>query len=241
MSLRDAWEKNAGDWINWARTPEHDIYYWRLNRPNFLELIPPPGRLTVDIGCGEGRLGRDLRDRGHFVVNIDSSPTLARAAAEAEEPHRVVVADAAWLPLPPDVADLVISFMSLQDIDDLDRSVSEASRILVSGGRYCIANLHPLSSSGTFEVKERGAHFTISDSYFEHRRYSIPVERAGLPMTFVSDHRPLEAYFSALEKAGFLVEALRELRPDDQLVEDAPSIGRWTQVPIFIHIRALKR
>jgi SAM-dependent methyltransferase len=77
VSLREEWENNARDWIKWARTPGHDVYYWRLNLPRFLELLPPPGRLTIDVGCGEGRLGRELTHRGHLVVDVDGSPTLA--------------------------------------------------------------------------------------------------------------------------------------------------------------------
>lgn len=50
MNLRDACERHAEEWIAWARTPGHDHYFWRFNLPRFLELLPPPGRLTVEIG-----------------------------------------------------------------------------------------------------------------------------------------------------------------------------------------------
>jgi hypothetical protein len=62
--LRDAWDVHAQDWFSWAREPGHDSY-WRFHRDAFLPLIPAPGRLTLDIGCGEGRVGRDLEQRGH--------------------------------------------------------------------------------------------------------------------------------------------------------------------------------
>jgi SAM-dependent methyltransferase len=97
--MQDHCERHATDWIRWARTPRHDIWYWRLNRPWFLELLPPPGRLTVDLGCGEGRLLRDLAAMGHRVVGVDSAPTMARATAQAPGGDAgVVVAEAARLP-----------------------------------------------------------------------------------------------------------------------------------------------
>jgi hypothetical protein len=48
------------------------------------------------------------------------------------------------------------------------------------------------------------------DGYATEQRYSFTVENAGLQMTYEGTHRPLAAYFEALETAGFLVEALRE-------------------------------
>ena len=95
--LRQAWERNAEDWIRWARQPGLDSY-WRFHRDRFLEIVPPPGRLTLDIGCGEGRLSRDLEARGHSVIGIDPSPKVI-AAAEALSPElEFISADAADLP-----------------------------------------------------------------------------------------------------------------------------------------------
>jgi 2-polyprenyl-3-methyl-5-hydroxy-6-metoxy-1,4-benzoquinol methylase len=80
-SLRDAWEAEAENWATWTRTPGHDHFFQNINLPSFLELLPPPGRLTIDLGCGEGRLGRILQERGYRVVSVDASPTLARLTA----------------------------------------------------------------------------------------------------------------------------------------------------------------
>jgi ubiquinone/menaquinone biosynthesis C-methylase UbiE len=147
-SLRRAWEVQAEAWAAWARTPGHDHFFWRYNLPRFLELVPEPGVLTVDVGCGEGRVGRILMARGHRVVALDSAATLARLAATHADPQTAVVADAAALPLRDAVADLAVAFMSLQDVDDLDLSIHEAGRVLRRGGRLCMAILHPLSTAG---------------------------------------------------------------------------------------------
>jgi hypothetical protein len=44
MSLRDAWEAEARNWVAWARAPGHDSY-WQFHRDRFLELLPPPAGL----------------------------------------------------------------------------------------------------------------------------------------------------------------------------------------------------
>ncbi len=72
VSLREQWEANAERWLRWARTPGHDSYDQFHGRA-FLELLPPPKRLTVDLGSGEGRLRRGStegpRPQQTFVPN----------------------------------------------------------------------------------------------------------------------------------------------------------------------------
>jgi SAM-dependent methyltransferase len=232
VSLRDLWDANAEAWIRWARAPGHDSYPQFHGRV-FSELLPPPGRLTVDVGAGEGRVGRDLVALGHTVVALDASPTLARAGATHDVPLPAIVADAAALPLTSGCADLVVAFMCLQDVDDLSGAVMEAARLLGPGGRLCVAIVHPLNSAGRFEGErnEMAAPFTIRGSYLSTFRYHDDVERDGLVMSFHSLHRPLEAYSAALEGAGLVIEALREVTvpdPDD----------RWSRIPLFLHLRA---
>src|SRR5215471_5959528 len=98
MRLQECWETNAAEWIEWARAPGHDSY-WRFHRDQFLRLVPAPARMTVDIGCGEGRLTRHLKQLGHNIVGIDASPSLVAAARELDPSLDVRLADAAALPL----------------------------------------------------------------------------------------------------------------------------------------------
>jgi SAM-dependent methyltransferase len=238
VDLSEAWEGEAERWIEWARTPGHDSY-WRFHRDQFLRLLPPPGRQTVDVGCGEGRLARDLKQLGHRIIAIDSSPSLVAAARELDPSMDVRLADAAALPLENASADLAIAFMSLQDIDEMPTALQEVARVLEPGGRLCLAIVHPLNSAGRFEQPTSGAHFVIRGDYLGAFRYADTVERDGLMMTFCSQHRPVEAYFMALERAGLLVEALREPSVPEQAVVSETS-RRWQRLPLFLHLRALR-
>ena len=60
-------------------------------------------------------------------------------------------------------------------------------------------------------------------------------------MTFHDTHRPLGDYFGALERAGLVVEALREPVPGPELLTVHPSAARWTRTPCFLHLVAAKR
>ena len=123
--------------------------------------------------------------------------------------------------------------MSPQDMDDMPGAMREAARVLQRGGRMCIAVVHPINSAGTFIEHADDSPFVIERSYFEHRRYADTVERDDLPMTFHSRHWTTEDYSRALEAAGLLIERLREIGD--------PANPRWRRVPLFLHVRALKR
>src|SRR6476469_6924534 len=170
MSLRDSWEHSAADWIAWARAPGHDSY-WRFHRDQFLELLPLPGRRTLDLGCGEGRLSRDLMALGHQVVGVDRSPAMLAAARELDPEIETHLADAAALPFNDASFDLAVAFMSLQDIDDFEGAIREAARVLEPRGRLCIAIVHPVNSAGLFAAREADSPFTITGSYLDSYHY----------------------------------------------------------------------
>lgn len=241
MNLREAWDDQAQAWIAWARSPDHDHFFFRYNFPRFVELLPEPGRLTLDLGCGEGRISRWLDDHGYTVVAVDGSPTLARATRTHEHPVPVAIADVATLPVPDGVADLAIAFMSFQDVDDLDGALREAFRVLVPGGVLCMAVVHPINGAGTFDEHDVDSPFTIRGSYVETRRYADTLERDGITMTFHSLHHSFETYVTAILDAGFTLDALREPVPDDDYARDVDYVARWRRIPTFLHLRAVKR
>ena len=140
------WEAEARNWIAWARAPHHDAY-WEYS-PRFFELVPAAGRATLEIGCGEGRVARDLAARGHRVTGVDASPTLLEAARQAQADADFHVADAAALPFADASFDLVVAFNSLMDIDDMPGAVREAARVLTPEGRMCAASRIPFRTPG---------------------------------------------------------------------------------------------
>jgi ubiquinone/menaquinone biosynthesis C-methylase UbiE len=228
-SLRDAWDESAGDWVRWSRSAELDHAFWRLNLPALVALLPAPGGLTLDVGCGEGRVARALKELGHRVVGFDSSPALVAAAREVDPGFDVQVADAADMPFPDDHFDLAVASLSLMNMDDMPGVVSEVGRVLCPAGRFCFSILHPVNSWG-----DAG-----DVSYFQTVRYTEELERDGARMTVHDTHRPLSEYLEALAQAGLLVERVVEPVPDDAYLAAVPAVERWRRRPGFLHVRAV--
>ena len=236
--LSRAWDEHAEKWIAWARKPGHDSY-WVFHRDVFLELVPEPKGRTLDLGCGEGRLSRDLAALGHDVVGVDASPTMLTAAREAAPEIEVHQADAAALPFADASFALVVAFMSLQDVDNLAGAIGECARVLEAGGRLCMAIVHPLNSAGTWTRDDAESPLLIEGSYLASFSYAESFTRDGLEMTFASAHRPLETYTELLAAAGFVIERLREPALPDHAVRHVHS-ARWQRFPLFLHLRARK-
>jgi len=172
-------------------------------------------------------------------VGLDIAPAMLTAAKEEQPTARLTRGNAASLPFADGAFDAVIAFMSLQDIDDLAGTTGEIARVLESGGRLCLAVVHPLNSAGRFVGHDADDPFTIEGSYLDPSFYADRIVRDGLTMTFVSAHRPITTYTEQLAGCGFLIERLIETSVRDEAVTRAHQ-GRWQRIPLFLHLRAIK-
>jgi len=143
------WEAEAQAWIAWARRPGHDSY-WYFRDAFFDEIVPPAGERTLDLACGEGRVSRDLAERGHHVTGVDGSRTLVAAAADLDPNGRYVLGDAHALPFAEASFDMVIAYNCLMDVDDMPGAVREAARVLRPAGALCVSITHPMNLAGSF-------------------------------------------------------------------------------------------
>jgi SAM-dependent methyltransferase len=239
---RAHWEQEAANWVKWARTPGFDAY-WHYSPAFFQEIVPPPGRATLEVGCGEGRVVRDLSARGHRVTGVDGSTNLLAAAREADPAGTYLHATAAALPFDDAAFDLVVSYNTLMDVDDLPGAVAEAARVLEPGGQFCVCVTHPVFNAGAFEGDSAEAPFVIRGSYLgDRRRFETTIQEEGLLMRFAGWADSLEAYTRPLERAGLLIDRLREPRVPASFGDRTPSGGalRWDRIPMFLWFRALK-
>lgn len=235
MPFDPGWDEEAENWVLWARTPGHDAY-WYYRDGFFEEVVPPRSALKVEVGCGEGRVSRDRRARGHPTISIDLSPTLLGHASQVEPDDAFLRADAVSLPLASGCCEVVVAYNSLTDVWDMERTVAEAARVLRPGGSLCVRVPHPVREAGLLDTDGEAPGRSGRPAYFGRRAFDTSVERDGLTMRFRGWSYALEDYVGALELAGLVIEVLREPRPSPGTMRDTD----WFEVPLFLTLRARK-
>lgn len=243
MAGATRWEKEARRWVAWARTPDHDVF--RSYAPSFItDVVPPAQGLTLEVGCGEGRVARELTSSGHRVVALDASPTLVRFARDADARATYLLADATALPFVDATFQTVVAYNSLQTMTmqaDMAEAVREAGRVLRPSGHLCVCVAHPMTDVGRVKGPSAEGELIIYPSYFERQRVNETITRRGLTMTFHGWTHTLEDYARALEQAGCLIDRIREPVPGADASTQRPGLQRWRRVPLFLFIRAVKQ
>lgn len=228
------WDEETENWLRWARTPGFDAY-WNYRDAFFDEILPThPGR-TLEIGCGEGRVARDLAERGHHVTALDSASGLVQHAREADAEGLYLVGEGARLPVRDGAFDLVVAYNALQVVEHMAPTVKECARVLRPGGHLCFCVAHPVTDMGRWLDEQEAPTFALRVSYFESTRVEDTVEKDGLRMTFRGWTYTLQDYAAALEDAGFAIETIREPQPASN-----SRYQKWRELPLFMNVRAVK-
>lgn len=139
------------------------VDYYNQARPEVAALVPVECRRVLEVGCGDGELGRLLRWRGHRVTGIE----LVHEAAERARIRldRVVTADVErdGFPFPPASFDAIVFADVLEHLVDPWRALREAVAVLAEGGVVVasipnVQNWDVLSRllRGRWDYRERG-------------------------------------------------------------------------------------
>jgi SAM-dependent methyltransferase len=219
------------------------------------------GKKVLDMGCGEGCFSRFFARTGANVVGVDLSDALIGAAVEEEQRRplgvKYFVADAANLNmLESESFDVAFCYMALLDIRDYEGAISEASRVLKTGGRFVVLMEHPcftlsrvldgkLVSGWKTCLREDGSkeylYYWTAD-YLRRHSYTVEWKHDRMPTSFVTTgfHRPLCDYVNTLNKHGLVVTGLDEPEPIEEGIRVHSSMKKHYRVPQSIVIEATK-
>jgi SAM-dependent methyltransferase len=236
--MENGWQASAHAWI--ADMGEHGDFSRRyvldpVMLPRALARSP---KKVLDVGCGEGRFCRMLKQNGVLSTGIDPTPALV-AAARARDPGSVYIEAAAErLPFEDESFDMVVSYLSLIDISHVQAAIREMVRVLQPGGTLLIASLNSFNTAcgDTGWVKDGTGRrlFYPIDHYLQER--AIWIEYRGIRI--VNHHRPMSTYMRAL-----LDEGLRLVYFDEPVpTAEAPTekAADYRRVPWFFVMEWLK-
>lgn len=101
-----------------------------------------PGDVLLDVACGTGDVMRAFgngRPAPARIVGADFSAEMLRRAGQRPADHATILqADALYLPLADESADIVSCAFGIRNFQDLDQGLAEMYRVLRPGGRAVI-------------------------------------------------------------------------------------------------------
>src|SRR4029077_11342395 len=98
-----------------------------------------PG-VALDAACGTGRFAEFLAGRGHRVIGVDSSPDMIAHARRRVPDGDFHVAELERLPLPEDLAGVIVRAIALVHVPCLEPVLAEFVRLLRPGGDLVISD-----------------------------------------------------------------------------------------------------
>lgn len=260
---KDLWNASAQAWVDFVRTSK-DYDRIELNNPAMFKLLSNiKGKRVLDLACGEGYNTRIIARKSARVTGVDFSKELIDYAIKQEQKDKLGIAyyisDAGNLTIfKNNTFDIITCFMALQDIENYQKAIKEAYRVLKRKGRFVFVIPHPCFTRriidgkiiGGWEYKKGSKDFSSKnalyykvDRYFHTNKYIVQWNMGRLTRHFKSlaFHRTLTDYFRALNKVGFLVTNLIEPLPTKQGLAKHPEFfGKTLRIPSSIIIEAVK-
>lgn len=222
----NGWDASASAWIaDMGDTGDFSRLHV-LDAPMLARVRGRGFRTALDVGCGEGRFCRMLRAEGLEPTGVDPTAALCEAARGRDPQGLYLEAAAEELPFADGSFDLVVSYLSLIDIDGIEAAIAGMARVLAPGGALLIANLNSFNTAGGWREGGDGrTRFEIEDYLTERAEW---VSWRGVSIR--NWHRPMSRYMQLLLAAGLRLAHYEEPAPTGG---DPARVERFRRVPYF--------
>lgn len=244
------WDEHATWWTE-TFTDGADVEYAEEIVPFVAKAFTGCSRI-LDVGCGEGQIGRALagtRDRP-TVVGIDpSGGQLANAVRKSAgvllngrsrtRKGKITFVQAAGegLPFADDSFDGVVCCLVIEHSEDADRVLSEIARVLSPGGIFLLLINHPLYQgvgSGFIDDQILGERYWRVGPYL-HESVTVELVDNGIALPFA--HRPLSRYINPLAERDVMLVHMYEPPPIPAFLVDAVDPELEGAIPRLLAMR----
>jgi SAM-dependent methyltransferase len=236
----NVWEEVAQWWQD-GFTDGADAEYEQQILPLVASHLEGSSRV-LDVGCGEGQVGRLAMGLPSVETVIGIDPTWAQITEAARRGGGVRVArgNATEIPFSGSSFDAAVACLVFEHIEDLDRAILEVGRVLESGGRFLLLLNHPLlqtPGSGWIDDTILEEQYWRIGPYLDEDSSLEEVDK-GVWIPFI--HRPLSRYVNAMAGAGMYVTHMEEPAPPPGFLARAEEYAGAARIPRLLLLRAEK-
>lgn len=104
------------------------------------------GLKILDLGCGGGLLAEEFAKKDANITGIDIAENAVKVAINHASINKLkidyVVGSAENIPMGNNVFDVVVCADCLEHVNNLEKVISETSRVLKPGGKFCYLTLN---------------------------------------------------------------------------------------------------
>jgi len=208
-----------------AITLGHPSYVWRYGQDRRLDLmrrhVPLEGKRILDVGCGLGTYVRKFRAFSQDVYGVDIDPD--KVAQASQDLPNLQVASGEELPFDSETFDVVLSHEVIEHVNDDRQALSEALRVLRTGGYLMLFapnRLYPFETHGFYW---RGQYHFGNIPFINYLPNALRHKLA--PHVRAYSTRGLRRL---LEGLSGRIEYHTQIYPGyDNIVARRPGMGRW--------------
>jgi SAM-dependent methyltransferase len=208
-----------GDW--WLNELASDPAYEKVVTPMLLDLLrPQAGHSYLDLGSGEGRVMRSVKESGAEVYGLELNPYLAQRSTEVGP---TVVGELPDLSaFEPESFDGVYCVLVLEHVSDSDRLFAESAGLVEPGGVFVLVSNHPTwTAPGSTPVTDDDGEVLLRPGdYFGEGAVEVPA--GGRKVLF--HHRSMSILLRSAAAAGWCLQEMVEAPHHD--LENQSGIPR---------------
>ncbi|GAC1588070.1 MAG: class I SAM-dependent methyltransferase [Acidimicrobiales bacterium] len=238
LTAGDHWERTA-EWWQIEFTDGADAEYEEQILPLAKTHLAGAARV-LDVGCGEGQVGRVACAAGSRVVGLDPTWSQLVVAKERAGGPAYLQGSGGSLPFATGSFDGAVACLVVEHIADVDGVIAEIARVLEPGGRFVLFVNHPLlQTPGSGWIDDH----ILMEQYWRIGPYltedtTMEEVANGVILPFV--HRPLSRYINALADHGLFVTHMEEPAPPPGFLEAAQEYQDAASIPRLLLLRAEK-
>lgn len=245
----------VADWYDNHLGKTDDTYHSKVVFPNLLRMLGDiSGKKVLDLACGQGMFAEMLNENGAKVTGVDIGKELIEIAEAKNKTNKNKIAyytsksDDLFM-LKDKTFDIVVCVLALQNIEELQKTMSEVSRVLVEGGKFIFVLNHPSFRNpkqtywGYNEAENK--QYRRVDEYMSESHVRIdmtPGSEKDKKFT-VSFHRPLQVYVKALAKNSLAITRLEEWvshRESERGPRKSAEDKSRKEIPLFMCVEGQK-